>query len=105
MKYEPRNLSMEGGGTSRANLGFEDRNKDRKSIGTVILPIPGGIQDQQQVSWGQDTMDAAAPVVVNNTTPPAPAPASDNKMAVAIGSPGVRNNFSTIERYYDRRMV
>ena len=60
MKYEPRNLSMEGGGTSRANLGFEDRNKDRKSIGTVILPIPGGIQDQQQVSWGQDTMDAAA---------------------------------------------
>ena len=50
-------------------------------------------------------MDAAAPVVVNNTTPPAPAPASDNKMAIAIGSPGVRNNFSTIERYYDRRMV
>ena len=60
MKYEPRNLSMEGGGTSRANLGFEDRNKDRKSIGTVILPIPGGIQDQQQVSWSQDTMDAAS---------------------------------------------
>ena len=60
MKYEPRNLSMEGKGTSRANLGFADRNKDRKSIGTVILPIPGGIQDQQNVSWSSDNMDAAA---------------------------------------------
>ena len=59
MKYEPRKIGQQGSGT-RSNLGFEDRDKERKSIGTVILPIPGGIQDQQQVSWSQDNMDAAA---------------------------------------------
>ena len=59
MKYEPKKITG-GENTTTGKLGFNDRNKDRKSIGTVILPIPGGIQDQQQVQWGQDTMDAAA---------------------------------------------
>jgi len=59
MKYEPKKITG-GENTTAGKLGFNDRNKDRKSIGTVILPIPGGIQDQQQVQWGQDTMDAAA---------------------------------------------
>jgi len=57
MKYEPKKIV---GAMETGSLGLSDRKKDRKSIGTVILPIPGGIQDQQQVSWGQDTMDAAA---------------------------------------------
>ena len=59
MKYEPKKITG-GENTTAGKLGFEDRNKDRKSIGTVILPIPGGLQDQQQVQWGQDSMDAAA---------------------------------------------
>ena len=59
MKYEPKKLGVQGSG-ARTNLGFSDRDKDRKSIGTVILPIPGGIQDQQNVSWSSDNMDAAA---------------------------------------------
>ena len=57
MKYEPKEIV---GAMEKGSLGLSDRKKDRTSIGTVILPIPGGIQDQQQVSWGQDTMDAAA---------------------------------------------
>ncbi len=40
-----------------SSLGISDRDSDRQSIGTVILPIPGGIQDSQQVSWNQDTMN------------------------------------------------
>ena len=59
MKYEPKKIGAQGSGT-RTNLGFSDRDKERKSIGTVILPIPGGIQDQQNVSWSSDNMDAAA---------------------------------------------
>jgi hypothetical protein len=59
MKYEPKKITG-GENTTGGKLGFNDRNKDRKSIGTVILPIPGGLQDQQQVQWGQDSMDAAA---------------------------------------------
>ena len=57
MKYEPKKI---GAGLDEGSLSLKDRNKDRKSIGTVILPIPGGIQDQQQVSWSSDNMDAAA---------------------------------------------
>ena len=40
------------------NFSFSGRGKltDRESIGTVILPIPGGIQDSQQVNWGGQSM-------------------------------------------------
>ena len=30
--------------------------KDRKSIGSVTLPIPGGISDSNACNWGDDTM-------------------------------------------------
>ena len=51
MKYEPNEVKVQ-------DLGFDDREMNRKSIGTVILPIPGGIKDQQQVSWAEDKMSA-----------------------------------------------
>ena len=59
LKYEPRGVK---GSLKEGNLGLKERKSfgDRGTIGTVILPIPGGIQDQQQVQWGQDSMDAAA---------------------------------------------
>ena len=31
-----------------------------ENVEITLLPIPGGIQDQQQVSWSSDNMDAAA---------------------------------------------
>ena len=40
-----------------SSLGVNDRPMDRQSIGTVILPIPGGIQDSQQVSWNDDKLN------------------------------------------------
>ena len=52
MKYEPNEVKLQ-------DLGFDDREMNRKSIGTVVLPIPGGIKDQQQVSWADDKMSAA----------------------------------------------
>ena len=59
MKYEPRELKKaNGSGLALKDLGFEDRDMNRKSIGTVVLPIPGGITDQNQVSWADDKMSA-----------------------------------------------
>ena len=52
MKYEPNEIKLQ-------DLSFKDRDMNRKSIGTVVLPIPGGIRDQQQVSWADDKMSAA----------------------------------------------
>ena len=51
MKYEPRDFSKE-------SFSFTERSTDidKRSIGSVILPIPGGIQDGQSVQWGESNM-------------------------------------------------
>ena len=54
MKYTPRQFAK------KQNT-LEERERlgegNRKSIGSVILPIPAGIGDQQNVSWQQDQMN------------------------------------------------
>ena len=50
LKYEPRPFNKNG-------FGFQDRSDTNKRIiGTVILPIPGNIQDAQSVKWGDKSM-------------------------------------------------
>jgi len=49
LKYEPKKIEGFAVGT-RSKL------KDRKSIGSVTLPIPGGISDSNACNWGDDTM-------------------------------------------------
>ena len=58
LKYEAKQFSSE-------NFGFGERNSSRTSIGTVILPIPGGIQDTNAVQWGGATMSAAEAMLAN----------------------------------------
>ncbi len=52
LEYSPKKLTKGGG-----LLGSGDR-KDRKSIGSVTLPIPNGIKDSDRVEWGSDSMNA-----------------------------------------------
>tara|TARA_B100000287_G_scaffold259962_1_gene244533 strand:+ start:1351 stop:2658 length:1308 start_codon:yes stop_codon:yes gene_type:complete len=49
MKYTPKDFNED-------KFSFSERDIDRTSIGSVILPIPGGIQDGQSVNWGGSTM-------------------------------------------------
>ena len=51
MKYEPKKFSKD-------SFSFSERSTDtnKRSIGSVILPIPGGIQDGQTVTWGESSM-------------------------------------------------
>ena len=50
LKYEPRDFNDE-------NFSFTDRSETTtRTIGTVILPIPGGIQDSVGVGWGESRM-------------------------------------------------
>ena len=51
LEYVPKDFS-------RQNFGFSDRAQDRNGIGTVILPIPGGIQDTNSVQWAGQNMNA-----------------------------------------------
>ena len=50
MKYRPKDFDQE-------TFGFSERKKG-EILGSVILPIPTGIADNQSVSWGQDSMNA-----------------------------------------------
>ena len=72
MKYQPRGLKQSSG-LSLKELGFQDRDMNRKSIGAVVLPIPGGIKDNQQVSWSSDNMTAmqlaASDIALSTITP------------------------------------
>jgi hypothetical protein len=51
LEYVPKDFS-------NTNFAFSDRSEDRKGIGTVILPIPGGIQDTNSVQWAGQNMNA-----------------------------------------------
>ena len=68
LKYEPTSFT-----TSSNNVaGFSERSQQRTTLGTVILPIPGGVSDTNSVSWGEDRMTpaqiAAASVALTGIT-------------------------------------
>ena len=55
MAFKASDLRKAGAGKKLSTV--SDRDPNRQSIGTVILPVPGGIQDSQQVTWNQDTIN------------------------------------------------
>lgn len=68
LKYVPSDINMDGGllgiDTSARNNDFGGLS-DRERLGTVILPIPGGISDNNQVSWGSQNMNPAEVAAAN----------------------------------------
>jgi len=52
LEYTPRGLT-----TSGNKFGPSDRPKGRKIIGSIVLPIPAGIGDQNNVTWGPNSMN------------------------------------------------
>jgi len=57
--------------------GLQRNSALKKSIATVILPIPSGIQDNNAISWGDDTM--------NNMTAAVAGKVNSNPMQAAVG--------------------
>ena len=54
MKYEPKKFNKDS--FSFTERSHKEKDTDSRSIGSVILPIPGGIQDGQAVTWGESSM-------------------------------------------------
>ena len=52
LEYVPKGLTTSGG-----TFGPSDRPKGRKIIGSIVLPIPAGIGDRSNVSWGPNSMN------------------------------------------------
>jgi len=55
LEYVPTDINMSGG---QYGIDSSARKEKRNSLGTVILPIPGGIQDSNNVSWSGQNMNA-----------------------------------------------
>ena len=66
LEYKPKQREDDPEGTGNLS-GWKDRGplKNRKSIGTVMLPIPGGITSTDNVQWGGDKMDPAQTAMAN----------------------------------------
>lgn len=64
MAYQARSLRK---GIKKGTLGLSERSltTDRTILGSVILPIPGAINDSQQVSWNEDTINPFQLAVAN----------------------------------------
>ena len=61
LKYKPRKIENTFNVKSRADSG------SRQILGSVFLPVPGGVADANTVSWGPDNMDPASLAVANAT--------------------------------------
>jgi len=48
LEFKPRKIGAGPGGFGK----IQQREKGRKGIGTVMLPVPGGITDQNNADWG-----------------------------------------------------
>ena len=63
LKYVPSDISLKDGFFGSNN---EFRNSgERETMGTVILPIPGGIKDDNRVSWSDGKANAAQLALAN----------------------------------------
>ena len=60
LEFKPRKVTNKG-----ALGGVDDREKNRNSIGRVTLPVPGGIQDQNQAGWGDGRLNPIQAAGVN----------------------------------------
>lgn len=48
--------------------GLQRNTALKKPLGTVILPIPGGIQDNNAISWGDDSMNSLSAAAASVTS-------------------------------------
>lgn len=65
VKYSPKKFDRSQ--TDKDLNPFADRRKieDKNIIGSVVLPIPAGINDTNSVTWGSDSLDPLAANLVN----------------------------------------
>jgi hypothetical protein len=55
-EYNPRGLGLE----SDPNRRLLNKKQEKDKIGTIFLPIPGGISDSNNADWQKDDLDVAA---------------------------------------------
>ena len=63
LEYSPKKMGVQNDLKNLSGVG--GRAKNRKGLGSVLLPIPGGIMDTNAVSWGGDTMGPLAAAMAN----------------------------------------
>jgi hypothetical protein len=89
-KYVPSGFA---GGTQFGFNTGKRQNSDRSSIGSVVLPIPGGIADQNKCDWGSSSATALDIAKANFAT-----------SAIFEGlSEGVKTGLADIKKIFDNK--
>ena len=59
LKFEGRQFAKANADGTGGKLAFADRSSwTKRSIGSVVLPVPTAVSDSNSASWGEDKMDA-----------------------------------------------
>jgi len=65
MKYVPSDIRIGGDSSDAFFVQSNERGGNREILGTVMLPIPGGIKSDDRVSWSAGTANAAQLALAN----------------------------------------
>ena len=57
LEFKPRKVASGPGSLGKVQQRTKPGEKGRKGIGTVMLPVPGGITDQNNADWGDGRMN------------------------------------------------
>jgi len=81
------------------------RNKDRKSIGSVILPIPAGISDSNRVRWGEDSLSPEQSFLGDLLSRGITGEDGGAPGALGKGAGYIKENSTTTQEYFKNRYV
>ena len=81
------------------------RNKDRKSIGSVILPIPAGISDSNRVRWGEDSLSPEQSFLGDLLSRGITGEDGGAPGALGKGAGYIKENSTTTKEYFKNRYV
>jgi len=81
------------------------RNKDRKPIGNVILPIPAGISDSNRVRWGEDSLSPEQSFLGDLLSRGITGEDGGAPGALGKGAGYIKENSTTTKEYFKNRYV
>ena len=107
LEYKPRGTG--GSGSSGGSFGvIPSRSNavgDRSIIGTVILPVPGGIRDQNTVDWSGTGLDPVEAELTNLASGAITGGVEGAETAVAGAAAGVQNNTNEVKQLATNKFV
>ena len=107
LEYKPRGVG--GSGNTGGSFGVVPSRSnavgDRQIIGTVILPVPGGIRDQNTVDWSGTGLDPVEAELTNIASGAITGGVAGAESAVSSTSAGITNNPDSTKAFVANKFI